>query len=220
MACLREDPRGSQLINQRRAFGDRLRRQRERLGVSLTEIAETTKVAASLFASLERGDCSRWPGGVYNRAFIRGYARAVKLDPDEMAAEFAECYETPVAEAPPRTPAKSSNEIPARPALRLSIDVDPAEGLQRFARAAALAVADLLAIAALAAVVVLTTGGPLWRSLAVTAIAYHVLVRVIAGMPRLNRLAGRTHSATPEPLVEPIEGETEVPVSGTASTVA
>jgi len=207
-------------MNQRRAFGDRLRRQRERQGVSLSEIAETTKVAASLFASLERGDCSRWPGGVYNRAFIRGYARAVQLDPDDTASEFTECYETPVTEAPTPTPAKSSNEIPARPSLRLTIDVDPAEGRRRFARAAALVVADLLAIAALAAAVVLTTGGPLWRSLAVTAIAYHVLVRVVGGMPRLNRLAGRTHRATPEPLVDPIEGETEVPVSGTASTVA
>lgn len=220
MARLREDPRGSQLINQRRAFGDRLRRQRERLGVSLNEIAETTKVAASLFASLERGDCSRWPGGVYNRAFIRGYARAVKLDPDEMAAEFAECYETPVAEAPPaRTPAKSSHEIPVRPALRLTLEADPAEGLRRLARAAALAVADLLAIGALAAAVVLTTGGPLWRSLAITAVAYHLLVRIIGGTARLHRLA-RTDTVTPEPLVDPIEGEPEVAVSGTASTVA
>lgn len=208
------------MINQRRAFGDRLRRQRERLGVSLTEIAETTKVAASLFASLERGDCSRWPGGMYNRAFIRGYARAVKLDPDETAAEFAECYETPIAEAPARTPAKRSNEIPARPALRLTLEVDPGEGPQRFARAAALAVADLLAIGALAAAVLLTTGGPLWRSLAVTAVAYHVLLRVVGGLPRLHRLAGRTDIATPGPLVEPLEGEGEVPVSSTASTVA
>ena len=219
MARLREDPRGSQLINQRRAFGDRLRRQRERQGVSLTEIAETTKVAASLFASLERGDCSRWPGGVYNRAFIRGYARAVKLDPDETAAEFSECYETPVAEPAERTPAKSPNEIPARPALRLTLEADPAEGLRRFARAAALTVADLLAIGALAAAVVLTTGGPLWRSLAITAVAYHVLVRIIGGTARLHRLA-RTDTATPEPLVDPIEGEPEVAVSGTASTVA
>jgi transcriptional regulator with XRE-family HTH domain len=220
MARHREDPRGSPLINQRRAFGDRLRRQRERQGVSLSEIAETTKVAASLFASLERGDCARWPGGVYNRAFIRGYAKAVHLDPDETAAEFTECYETPAAEAPACTPAKSSHEIRVRPGLRLTLEVDPAEGRKRFARAAALAVADVLAIAALAAAVMLMTGGPLWRSLAVTAVAYHVLLRVIGGMPRLNRLAGRSGAANAESLVESIEGEGEVPVSSAASTVA
>ena len=102
----------------------------------------------------------------------------------------------------------------------LTIEVDPAEGQKRFARAAALAIADVLAIAALAAAVMLMTGGTLWRSLAVTAVAYHVLVRVVGGMPRINRLAGRTGAAMAEPLVEPIEGEGEVPVSGTASTVA
>jgi transcriptional regulator with XRE-family HTH domain len=206
------------LINQRRAFGDRLRRRRERQGVALTEIAEATKVAASLFASLERGDCSRWPGGVYNRAFIRGYAKAVQLDPDETAAEFAECYETPAPEPPARKPAKRPNEIPVHPALRLTIEEDPAEGQKRFARAAVLAIADVLAIGALAAAVMLMTSGTLWSSLAVTAVAYHVLVRVVSGMP--HRLAGRTRTAMAEPLVEPIEGEGEVPVSGTASTVA
>ena len=208
------------MINQRRAFGDRLRRQRERQGVALSEIAETTKVAASLFASLERGDCSRWPGGVYNRAFIRGYAKAVQLDPDETAAEFVECYETPVPEPPARKPAQSSNETPVRHALRLTIEVDPAESQRRLARVAALAMADVLAIAALATAVMLMAGGTLWSSLAVTAIAYHVLVRVVGGLPRISRLAGRPGSRMPEPLIEPIEGEDKVPVSGTASTVA
>lgn len=221
MARLCQDPpRGSQLINhQRRAFGDRLRRQRERQHVTLAEIAETTKVAASLFASIERGDSSRWPGGVYDRAFIRGYARAVQLDPDETAAEFADIFETPSAEPPARTPAKSSNQSPVRPALRLKLDVDPDEGRKRLLRASALAIADFVAIAALAAALMLATGGTLWKAVAVTAVAYHVLAR-IAGVMRIDRFAGRTPEAIAEPQVEAIAGEEEAPVSGTASTVA
>jgi transcriptional regulator with XRE-family HTH domain len=218
MARHREDPRGSELINQRRAFGDRLRRQRERQGVSLTEIAESTKVAASLFASLERGDCTRWPGGVYNRAFIRGYAKAVQLDPDETAAEFAECYETPAPEPPAGKPVRTPHEGPVRPALRLTLEVDPAEGQKRLVRVAALAIVDVLAIAALAAAVMFMTAGTLWSSLAVTAVAYQVLVRVVGGLLRINRLAHRTGAAMAEPLVEPIEEEDKLPV--TASTVA
>jgi transcriptional regulator with XRE-family HTH domain len=208
------------LINhQRRAFGDRLRRQRERQDVTLAEIAETTKVAASLFASIERGDSSRWPGGLYNRAFIRGYARAVQLDPDETAAEFAEIFETPSAEPPAGTPAKSPHESPVRPALRLNIEVDPAEGRKRLVRTTALAIADVLAIAALAAAVVLATGGTLWKTLAVTAVTYHVLARIV-GFMRIDRFAGRTREAIAQPHVEAIAGEEEAPVSGTASTVA
>jgi transcriptional regulator with XRE-family HTH domain len=209
------------LINhQRRAFGDRLRRQRERQHVTLAEIAEATKVAASLFAGIERGDCSRWPGGVYNRAFIRGYAKAVHLDPDETAAEFAECFETPPAEPPPGKPARSSNESPVRPALRLSLEVDPAGGRKRLVRAIGLAIADVVAIAALAAAVMLMTGGTLWSSLAITAVAYHVLTRIVGSIPQINHLASGASEAMAEPRVEAIEAEEEAPVSGTASTVA
>ena len=71
------------MVSERRAFGDRVRRQRERRGVSLEAIARATKVPASLFAGLERGDCARWPGGVYSRAYVRAYAQAIGLDPDE-----------------------------------------------------------------------------------------------------------------------------------------
>ena len=87
-------------------------------------------------------------------------------------------------------------------------------------RPTALAIADVLAIAALTAAVMLTAGGTLWKTLAVTAVAYHVLARIVASMPRIDRLAGQTREAIAEPQVEAIAGEEEAPVSGTASTVA
>lgn len=78
---------------EQRAFGERLRRHREGRGITLEQIADETKVAAALFAGLERGDCGRWPGGMYNRSFVRAYGAAVGLDLDEIAAEFAELFE-------------------------------------------------------------------------------------------------------------------------------
>lgn len=73
-------------------FGDKLRRHRERQGLSLEAIAGTTKIGRSLLAALERGDCSRWPGGIYARAYLRAYAAAVGLDPEETVAQFCETY--------------------------------------------------------------------------------------------------------------------------------
>jgi transcriptional regulator with XRE-family HTH domain len=203
------------LINQRRAFGDRLRRHRERQEVTLAQIAEKTKVAASLFAGLERGDCSRWPGGVYNRAFIRGYAVAVQLDPEEVIGEFVECYEPP-AEVPAKSTAKPDGAV-GRPALRIGLAVDPGDPWRRFLKTAALATADVAAIAILAAAVVLGTGAPVWNALAFTAIAYHVLARLASSMPRVNRLWVNAAALPPR---EPLESDDEVPVSSTASTVA
>ena len=176
------------MIAQRRAFGDRLRRQRERQNVSLAQIAEATKVTASLFAGLERGDCSRWPGGVYNRAFVRGYARAVQLDPDEITAEFVEYYETPAPDTIQRAAAQATEAAPTRPPLRITLAVDPSDSWRRAARAGALTLADILAIAALTAAVVLATGYPMWNALAITAVAYHVVARIVGSIPRVDRL--------------------------------
>ena len=202
-------------MNERRAFGDRLRRQRERQHVTLTEIAESTKVAASLFAGLERGDCSRWPGGVYNRAFIRGYAAAVQLDPDEITAEFVEYYETP-AEADTRKPGKRANDAPIHAALRLGLVNDPTESWRRALKALLLTLADVAAIASLTLAVVLSTGAPLWNALAITGVVYHVLARIVGSTPRTDRVWLKSKAA---PVID-VESDDDVPVSGTASTVA
>lgn len=73
-------------------FGEALRRRREQRGLSLKEVAETTKISASLLAGIERGDCSRWPGGIYSRAWVREYASAIGLDAEQIASRFTTCF--------------------------------------------------------------------------------------------------------------------------------
>ena len=77
------------------AFGRRLRDQRERQGVTLEAIAASTKINASLLAALERGDVSAWPGGIFRRAFVRGYATAIGVAPEPVVAEFARLFPEP-----------------------------------------------------------------------------------------------------------------------------
>ena len=55
----------------REMFGARLRRERERQGITLNAIAKSTKVSRSLYEALERDDVSRWPGGIFRRSFLR-----------------------------------------------------------------------------------------------------------------------------------------------------
>ena len=69
-------------------FGPRLRRERERRRISLDALAEATKVSADLWEGLERNDVSRWPSGIFARAFVRDYAVTVGLDPDAVVDEF------------------------------------------------------------------------------------------------------------------------------------
>ena len=69
-------------------FGPRLRREREKRRIELEEIAAATNVGIELWEGLERNDFSRWPTGIFARAFVRDYARVVGLDADAIVDEF------------------------------------------------------------------------------------------------------------------------------------
>ncbi|HVL68710.1 MAG TPA: helix-turn-helix domain-containing protein [Vicinamibacterales bacterium] len=73
-------------------FGPQLRLERERRGVTLHQIAASTKVSVDLWEGMERNDFSRWPSGIFARAFVRDYARAVGLDPDAVVDEFCRLF--------------------------------------------------------------------------------------------------------------------------------
>src|SRR3990167_2077549 len=76
----------------RHTFGPRLRSERERRGITLDTLEAATKVGVDLWAGLERNDFSRWPSGIFARAFVRDYARVVGLDADEVVDEFCRLF--------------------------------------------------------------------------------------------------------------------------------
>jgi transcriptional regulator with XRE-family HTH domain len=78
------------------SLGTRLRETRERKGVSLTAIAERTKISFALLEGLERDDVSRWPGGIFRRAWVRAYAQSIGLEPEPIVREFVDLYPDPV----------------------------------------------------------------------------------------------------------------------------
>lgn len=207
------------MINERRAFGERLRRQREKQRVTLEQIAVSTKVAASLFAGLEKGDCSRWPGGMYNRAFIRAYAAAIQLDPDETAAEFAEYYTAVEGQPGVPGPAPASGKPPAPPfALRLKLEVDPEELRRRAARRLVLAMGDLLLVSLLAAAVTFIAGLSFWPVLALLSVSYQVAMRLLSGVSPAERMLARRQRAALA--AQQAADAEDAAVRDTASTVA
>jgi cytoskeleton protein RodZ len=70
------------------SFGDRLRREREQRGISLEDIALTTKIRAGLLQALEEEKFDRLPGGIFNKGFVRAYARHLGLDEDQAVADY------------------------------------------------------------------------------------------------------------------------------------
>jgi transcriptional regulator with XRE-family HTH domain len=76
----------------REAFGPNLRRIRLQRGVSLKQLADDTKVAETLWAGLERNDFSRWPNGIFARAYVREYAKAIGVDAEATVDEFCRWF--------------------------------------------------------------------------------------------------------------------------------
>ena len=79
-------------MSERDTFGPRLRRERERRGISLETIATLTNVSTELWQGFESNDFSRWPKGVFARAFVRDYAKAVGLDANEVVDDFCRLF--------------------------------------------------------------------------------------------------------------------------------
>jgi cytoskeleton protein RodZ len=70
------------------SFGDKLRREREMRGVTLEEIAESTKIGTRSLRALEQEDFEKLPGGIFNKGFVRAYSRFLGLDEDQTVADF------------------------------------------------------------------------------------------------------------------------------------
>jgi cytoskeletal protein RodZ len=53
---------------------------RRNRGISLEQIAESTKISIRSLEAIEQGEFRKLPGGIYNTSYIRQYARAIEYD--------------------------------------------------------------------------------------------------------------------------------------------
>jgi transcriptional regulator with XRE-family HTH domain len=227
-------------MTDRAAFGLELRRARERRGLTLDQISEQTKVSAAHFAGLERGDISRWPSGIFRRAFIRGYAATVGLDPDETVVRFGQVFpETPEvvrdtaragqairseAWEPEGAAVEAAADAPAdAPVLRLALDQSLADGsarrLELVGRRVLSGTIDV-SLALLPAALLSLIAGRGWFWLAATCIglAGHLGFFGLMGTTPGSWLSARRRVAQPRPLVPASSGrrrsDGDVPVAG------
>jgi cytoskeleton protein RodZ len=86
------DPNGPALGASR--VGADLREARLRLGWSLADLAQELRIRLPFLQAIEDGRVGDLPGAAYAVGFVRTYAAALGLDPDEMARRFrAEAHE-------------------------------------------------------------------------------------------------------------------------------
>ena len=98
-----------------------LKAVRERKGVTLSEIAEVTKIPTSVFAALERNDLRCWPKGLFKRSFFRDYVGMIGLPVAEACEVFVKLFPDDEGAAP----APPVEEAPRR-SIRNAVTIPPA----------------------------------------------------------------------------------------------
>lgn len=93
---------------------------RQRRGITLQHIADETKIPLRHLAALEREDLSVLPGGLYRRAEVRAFAKAVGVD-DRLALGCLERLEAPAPCAEPLPQPPPAPAVFTRARLELAI---------------------------------------------------------------------------------------------------
>jgi hypothetical protein len=189
------------------------------------------------FEGLEREDVSRWPAGIFRRAFVRAYANQIGLDPDAVCREFVERFPEPVVTALPSAAVlaslieaplagsmerpKGSLEASLPPALRLTLADNamthaiarllPAPALRAFALACDSAVLLTVALAAF------LLFDRFWMPLALAALTYFFgSLLVLSTTPSLWLLTSGERAADVDAtLVDSAVGYPSVNMDGT-----
>ena len=72
------------------SIGEKLRLERETRGIALRDISEQTRISMRYLEAIESDDYRRLPGGIFNRSFIRAYAKFVGYDEQAAIEEYAQ----------------------------------------------------------------------------------------------------------------------------------
>lgn len=179
----------------RLGFGERLRAHRERQGISLRSIADSTKIKHSLLEALERGNVSQWPLGLYRRAYLRDYASAVGLPSEPLLAEFLRLF--------PEDGTDPSFDTRPTP---LPITFDALPFALRLVQRGAGAALEALAVVAVAALTAWWSSFTLLEAIGVVAIGYYPMSVMLVDRRRLLSIVkalGRRHASGIDGALEP-----------------
>jgi cytoskeleton protein RodZ len=82
------------------SFGARLKRERDQRKITLDDVSIATKIAPRFLVALEGDQFDQLPGGIFNKGFVRSYARHLGLDENQIIADFVAACAPVIPEAP------------------------------------------------------------------------------------------------------------------------
>ena len=70
------------------SFGEELKQAREERGISLRQISDATHIGIRFLQAIESDNYAILPGGVFNRSFVKSYARYIGIDEEQALARY------------------------------------------------------------------------------------------------------------------------------------
>jgi len=70
-------------------LGEKLRQAREERGISLNEVADQTRISGHYLEAIENDDYRTLPGGIFNKGFVKSFAKYVDVDEQEALRDYA-----------------------------------------------------------------------------------------------------------------------------------
>ena len=72
-------------------FGDKFRKAREKKNLSLDDVSNVTKIGSRMLQAIEEEHFDQLPGGVFNKGFIRAYAKHLGLNDEDAVTDYLAC---------------------------------------------------------------------------------------------------------------------------------
>jgi cytoskeletal protein RodZ len=98
------------------SFGEKLRLERERQNITLDHVSVSTKISIRMLRAIEEDHFNQLPGGIFNKGFIRAYARVLGLDEEQTVAEYLKISGNEVSHSQADT--ALHDRVPTEPASR------------------------------------------------------------------------------------------------------
>ena len=100
-------------------FGDKFRKAREAKNISLDDVSNATKITSRMLQAIEQERFDQLPGGVFNKGFIRAYAKHLGLNDEDAVSDYLICLREAQVEAhevwdpvPPSTAVPEKRPLP------------------------------------------------------------------------------------------------------------
>lgn len=92
-------------------LGEKLRQAREERGITISEVAEQTRISPLYIESIERDDYRTLPGGIFNKGFVKSFAKYVGVDEQEALQQYVGLSANQVSVAPEETRTRRSEVL-------------------------------------------------------------------------------------------------------------